>query len=108
LFVQQRKIVNQRINKPVMIVRRKMIQEKQVFERIIPKIIETRQIVNHPSVQSRVIEGPVIEMTQAPKIIPAVRGLQARTTSECPVVEVADDSDGETVDGDAAVSYSFI
>ncbi len=85
-----------------------MIQEKQVFERIIPKIIETRQIVNHPSVQSRVIEGPVVEMTQAPKIIPAVRGLQARTTSECPVVEVADDSDGETVDGDAAVSYSFI
>lgn len=63
LFVQKRKIVNQRINRPVMVVRRKMIKERQVFERIIPKIIETREIINNPSVKSKVIEGPIYEIT---------------------------------------------
>lgn len=113
VFMQKRKVINQKINKPVLIVRRKLIKERQIFERIIPKIIETREIINNPSVKSKILEGPIYEVE--PSVIkgPEVRagrvGRKRRRKyqfenleEDCPEVEF-DPSSGETMDASALV-----
>ena len=97
--MQKRKIVNQRMVRPIMIIRRKVIKERQVFERIVPKVIETREIINKPSVQSKIIEGPIYE----------IGGGRARMLNEeqeqpasCPEVEFDPNAEPlESVDADA-------
>ena len=60
-FIQRRTLVKERINKPVLLVKRKFIKERKVFEKLIPKIVETRQIINNPQIQDKIIKGPVVE-----------------------------------------------
>ena len=102
--MQKRKIVNQRINKPIVVIRRKVIKERQIFERIIPKIIETREIINNPVVKSKVVEGPIYELcTDEPNGPGQRRSLDEVTEEEdCPEVEF--DPNSDTVDGAQAVS----
>ena len=60
-FIQRRTLVKERINKPVLLVKRKFIKERKVFEKLVPKIVETRQIINNPQIQDKIIKGPVVE-----------------------------------------------
>ena len=106
VFMQKRKIVNQKINKPIVVIRRKIIKERQIFERIIPKIIETREIINNPVVKSKIVEGPIYEVEspdQPPNAPGHGRGLDD-SNDDCPEVEF-DPNSGDTVDGADAVSY---
>jgi len=80
-YIQRRRQIKQRINKPVLIVKRRIIKEKQTFERIIPKVVETKEIVNHPEVKTKIVTGPVEEVTEA---LPTSSGIDVyETTSEC-------------------------
>ncbi len=80
-YIQRRRQVKQRINKPVLIVKRRIIKEKQTFKRIIPKVVETKEIVNHPEVKTKIVTGPVEEVTEA---LPTNSGIDVyETTSEC-------------------------
>ena len=117
VFMQKRKVINQKINKPVLIIRRKLIKERQIYERIIPKIIETREIINNPSVKSRILEGPIFEVSPSMAKGPSGRAGGGRRRrrkqfqfenleGDCPEVEFDPDS-GETMDASALVSYMF-
>ena len=101
--MQKRKIVNQKINKPIVIIRRKIIKERQIFERIIPKIIETREIINNPTVKSKIVEGPIYEVTQTTNAPPKMRSLNETPEPDCPEIEF-DAASGETLDGAEMVS----
>jgi hypothetical protein len=80
-YIQRRRQVKQRINKPVLIVKRRIIKEKQTFERIIPKVVETKEIVNHPEVKTKIVTGPVEEVTEE---LPTNSVIDVyETTSEC-------------------------
>ena len=61
-YIQRRRKIKRTINKPVLVIKRKVIKEKQTFERVVPKVIETREIINKPQVDYKVIEGPMEEV----------------------------------------------
>ncbi|CAG2101043.1 unnamed protein product [Medioppia subpectinata] len=99
VFMQKRKIVNQRMNRPIMIIRRKIIKERQVFERIVPKVIETREIIHKPTVESKIVEGPIYEIDREQH----VRARMLEPTPPCPEVEFDPNVETlESVDADAA------
>ena len=43
-----------------------MVKDRQFFERIIPKIVETREIINKPKIEYKIIEGPMEEVDKKP------------------------------------------
>ncbi|XP_054155510.1 translation initiation factor IF-2-like [Oppia nitens] len=86
LFMQKRKIVNQKMIEPVVIIRRKVVNERQLFERIVPKVIETREIIHKPAVKSKIVEGPIFEI-----YAPAPRSLGPA----CPEVEFDANNNGQ-------------
>ena len=61
VYIQRRRKVKRTLNKPVLVIKRKVVKDRQFFERIVPKVIETREIINKPKIQYKVIEGPMEE-----------------------------------------------
>ena len=60
------------------------MKERQTFERIIPKVIETREIINKPKVEEKIEEGKMEEedVDIPPGDIPTENGLDIFET-EC-------------------------
>ncbi|XP_054155503.1 proline-, glutamic acid- and leucine-rich protein 1-like [Oppia nitens] len=58
IWMQRRRKIRRKINRPVLIITRKLVKEKMIFERIVPKIIETREIVDRKEVKELIEEGP--------------------------------------------------
>jgi hypothetical protein len=58
IFIQRRRKIKRTISKPVLIIRRRLVKERQTFERIVPKIIETREVIDKPEIKYSIQEGP--------------------------------------------------
>ncbi len=63
-FIQRRRLIQQKINKPILVVKRKFIKERQTYERVVPKVIETREVINNPKLITQIVTGPVEEVTE--------------------------------------------
>jgi hypothetical protein len=63
-FIQRRRLIQQKINKPILVVKRKVIKERQTYERVVPKVIETREIINNPKLITQIVTDPVEEVTE--------------------------------------------
>ena len=64
-------------------IRRKVVKDRQLFERIIPRIIETREVINKPKTDFSIIEGPleqVLDLTRTTPVPECEPPCPTRTT----------------------------
>lgn len=71
VWVQRRRKIKKVINHPILVVKRRLIKERQTFERIIPKVVETREIINKPKIEEKIEEDKMEEEVDEPPILPA-------------------------------------